>query len=163
VERYGYVKTSAPREPYFGIEGYSSDGAKRRIRDLFTAEVLLPPSGATHVGFKEIRWDYPDLPDFLEWIVSCFGEVRFTVNLRNLDAVSASMWWAADPDAKSKLKALEKLLLLSVESVAPDSHYIISYDQYTNDIGALRGLFDWLGAPFDARAVANSLAIRHSY
>jgi len=150
------------RDPWFGIDGYPREEALTRIRELILSTVLRPRAGTRVVGFKEIRWWHEDWRDYLAFLREVFPGARFVINTRNHRDVSASKWWADNEDAPAMLDRLDTMLDEMAEELAQDC-YRVRYDEFVEDPGVLRGLFDWLGEPFDLAAVREVMDRKHSY
>lgn len=151
-----------PTDPWFGISEYPAETALDDYRRLALATILRPARDTRVVGFKEIRWDGPDLPVFIDFLSAVFPGARFVVNVRDLTAVATSKWWADEPDALGQLQRRERQLLAECERLGERAH-LIRYDDFVADPGSLAALFAWLGEPFDRAAVEAVLAKRHSY
>lgn len=151
-----------PSHPWWGIDGYPTATALRNMR-LLMLETVLRPDPDTHVvGFKEITWLPERLPEYLEFVRSVFPGARFVLNTRDLEHVAQSKWWARRPDALGELRAMEKRYVEALDGVG-DTAYRVHYDDYVADPTRLRGLFDWLGEPFDEQRVRQVMAVPHSY
>ena len=71
-----------------------------------------------------------------------------------------SGWWAEGDHAAGLARAEEGILRLA-ESLG-DAAYRVHYDDYVADPASLRGLFAWLGEPFDEESVVSVMARKHS-
>ncbi|MGB0100802.1 MAG: sulfotransferase [Nocardioides sp.] len=151
-----------PTHPFYGIGGYPQAKAVRQIRRLATDTVLRPEEDTRVTGFKEIRWDQPDVADYVAWMREVFPGARFVVNTRNLDDVRQSKWWAENEEKAAQLDDIERGILSLAESLG-DAAYRVHYDDYVADPTVLRGLFTWLGEEFDEERVRATMAVRHSY
>jgi hypothetical protein len=148
--------------PWWGIDGYRDATALRDMRTLMLETVLRPDPGTRVVGFKEIYWMPERLPDYLAFIRAVFPGARFVLNTRNLDDVAKSKWWARNPDARSELELMEKQYVDALAAIGDDA-YRVHFDDYVADPAVLRGLFDWLGEPWDEQRVRTVMSIHHSY
>jgi hypothetical protein len=148
--------------PWWGIDGYPDETALREFRRLLLNTVLRPAGETQVVGFKEIDWPVEDLPALLDFIRAVFPGARLVLNTRNLDDVAASKWWAGRPDARARLEEMEQAYVTAVSDLG-DAGYQVHYDDYVADPTTLRGLFEWLGLPFDEERVRAVMAVRHSY
>jgi hypothetical protein len=156
------VATNQERDAWFGIDGYDDETAAAAIRTLMLRTVIRPTPESRVVGYKEIRYQQKALGTYVAFMRSVFPDARFIVNTRDLARVAQSKWWARDPDALKKLTAIEGRLLAVAGDLQQDA-FRVHYDDYQDDPGALRGLFDWLGEEFDERRVASVMANPHSY
>lgn len=151
-----------PAHPWYGAQGFPVEESLEEIRALVVRTVLRPGPDTRVTGFKEIRWRGADLPDYVAFLRSVFPGARFVVNTRDLASVSQSRWWAEDEQAPEKLERYEAGIL-EVAATLGDAAYRVHYDDYVADPEVLRGLFAWLGEPWDAELVRRTMAVRHSY
>lgn len=152
-----------PTHPFFGMGdvplGRSLAGARR-----LALETVLRPEPDTRVtGFKEIRWYHQDMEEYVAWLRKVFPGARFLVNTRAHASVLASGWWAkGDPEHNAAHLAETEQRILAVAAELGDAAYHVHYDDYVADPAVLRGLYDWLGEPFDEASVRATMAVRHS-
>jgi hypothetical protein len=161
-DRLGRKEPLPPTHPWWGIDGYPEDLALREFRHLVLDTVLRPGPDVHTVGFKEIDWSVDDLHDYLDFMRRVFPGARFVVNTRNVADVAASKWWANRPDALDQIKKLDEQVRTAGAHLG-DAAYYVHYDDYVADHTTLRGLYRWLGAPWNDREVRAVLAQRHSY
>jgi len=154
-------KLNQPTHPFFGIAGFPAQKSLRQIRRLATDTVLRPDEDTRVTGFKEIRWYQQDLEEYVAWLQQVFPSARFLVNTRNHEDVLKSKWWAEGEDKSEHLADIERRILTLAESLG-DAAYRVHYDDYVADPVALRGMFEWLGEPFDEATVRETMAVRHS-
>lgn len=147
--------------PFFGAADFPVRRSLERTRELVTDTVLRPREDTRVTGFKEIRWYREDVEEYVAWLREVFPGARFVVNTRDHAAVLRSGWWAKQPDAAEQLPRVEARVLGLADALG-DAAYRVHYDDYVADPGVLRGLFDWLGEPFDEARVREVLATRHS-
>jgi hypothetical protein len=147
--------------PWFGIESFDEAASLRGIRELATATLLRPESGTRVTGYKEIRWYDDDLPDYLAFLQQVFPGCRFVLNTRHLPDVAGSNFWTHKDDPLGRLQVIEARMLASAERLG-DAVHRVHYDDYVADPAVLRGLFDWLGEPWDEDRVRAILATPHS-
>lgn len=153
---------TTPANAFFGMDGVSRDAVVRGVRRLALDTLLRPEPDTRVTGFKEIRWEDEDLPDYVAWLQEVFPGARFLVNTRSLDDVVQSKWWADRPDARDHLEAVEARLLALAEQLG-DAAYRVHYDDYVRDPSVLEPMFAWLGEPYDEGAVRAVLDTPHSY
>lgn len=154
-------RLSRPTGPFFGIGGFPAQRSLRQLRRLATDTVLRPEEDTRVTGFKEIRWYQQDLEEYVAWLQDVFPGARFLVNTRSHEDVLKSKWWAEGEDKSEHLADVERRILALVESLG-DAAYRVHYDDYVADPGVLRGMFAWLGEPFDEATVRETMAVRHS-
>lgn len=150
----------SPTHPWFGIDGFPRKRSLRLIRRLATDTVLRPEPDTRVTGFKEIRWYQDDLEEYVAWLRRVFPGARFVVNTRERADVLRSQWWAEGDRAQELGEIEDRILRLAAD--LGDAAYRVHYDDYVADPASLRGLFDWLGEPFDETAVRAVMAVRHS-
>jgi hypothetical protein len=124
---------------------------------------LLRPEADTRViGYKEIRYDVPDLAALLTFMRNVFPGARFIFNSRDHAYVLKSKWWANNPNGPEKLQRFQASLDAAQEAHEAVS-YRVRYDDYNGHPESLQGLFDFLGEPFDVDRIAAVMAVPHSY
>jgi hypothetical protein len=157
------VKLRMRTNPFFGIGDFPAERSLAAIRGLVLETVLRPKPDTRVVGFKEIRWYHEDLEEYVAWLRDVFPGARFVVNTRNHADVLKSKWWGkGEPERNAEaLAGIESRILALAEQLG-DAAYRIHYDDYVADPTVLRGLFDWLGEPWDEAAVRAVLAVKHS-
>jgi hypothetical protein len=149
------------RSAWFGIGGYPSRLALKRLRELLLTTLIRPEKDSRVVGFKEIRWRQTDLEEYVGFLRAVFPGARFIINTRNLDDVVVSQWWANKSDSRDVLAEAEERMLALKTSLGDDAFHI-HFDDYVHDPGRLRGLFDWLGEEFDESRVKEVMNKKHS-
>jgi len=150
--------------PWFGIDGYPSDRAVTQIRQLALTTLLRPEADTRVVGYKEIRWWHDDWREYLVFLQAVFPGAKFVINTRDRQDVSASKWWAdRDPDTVTATLDKYERILDGVAGELGSGAYRVHYNDYVADPSTLRGLFDWLGEPFDEARVRDVMNTRHSY
>jgi hypothetical protein len=147
--------------PFFGAADFPELRSYARTRDLVVDTVLRPKQDTRVTGFKEIRWYREDIEEYVAWLREVFPGARFVVNTRDHDEVLRSGWWAKHPENAASLPRVEARILDLAESLG-DAAYRVHYNDYVADPSVLRGLYDWLGEPYDEAAVRAVLATRHS-
>lgn len=147
--------------PFFGAGDFPVRRSVEGIRALVLDTVLRPREETRVTGFKEIRWYQDDLEEYVDWLREVFPGARFVVNTRDHEEVLRSGWWAKRPEHAEALPAVEARILALAERLG-DAAYRVHYNDYVRDPSVLRGLFTWLGEPYDEAAVGAVLATRHS-
>ncbi|MCD4523842.1 sulfotransferase [Nocardioides sp. cx-173] len=149
---------------FFGIGDFPPQQSLAGLRRLLLDTVLRPTPETRVTGFKEIRWAQPDLAEYVAWLREVFPGARFVVNTRDHADVAKSKWWGEhDPDDVAHRLAEIERRILEVADGLGEAAYRVHYDDYVADPTVLRGLFDWLGEPWDEEAVRETLAVRHSF
>lgn len=163
-QRLGSVRGESPIRPWYGIDQYSDEQAAASYR-RHMLDVMLKPEEDTRVtGFKEIRWWKRDIVETLEFTRTVFPGARFVLNSRNVEDVIQSKWWASkDPAAARRQVEEYDARLERAHRELGEATYRVHYDDYVADHGALEGLFDWLGEPFDRARIDEVLDTPHSF
>lgn len=160
-DRVSARRAGQTTHPWFGIEGFDEEASYAGIRRL-ALDTLLRPEPDTRVsGFKEIRWYDEDLVDYVTWLRRVFPGARFVVNTRHLPDAARSAFWRQETDALERLQRIEERILACAADLG-DAAYRVHYDDFISDPEVLRGLFEWLGEPFDLARVRETMAVRHS-
>jgi hypothetical protein len=162
-DRLARTDVLPPSHPWWGVDGYPDATALRDIRTLLLETVLRPSADCRVVGFKEIDWPQERLADLLRFMRAVFPGARFVLNTRDLAHVATSKWWARNPDALAELQAMEQRYVAALDTLGDDAWYRVHYDDWVTDPEVLRGLFEWLGEPFDVERVRAVLDVPHSY
>lgn len=164
LDRYSTAALRRRTHPFFGIAGFSGERSLTSIRRLALDTVLRPKPETRVTGFKEIRWYAEDMEEYVAWLGVVFPGARFVVNTRNHADVLRSKWWAkGDPEHNAEHLATTERRILAVAESLGDAAYRLHYDDFVADPSVLRGLFDWLGEPWDEESVRATLAVRHSH
>lgn len=160
AERSG---TRARTHPFYGIGDVPVPKLLAGTRRLVTDTLLRPKDDTRVVGFKEIRWWREDVAEYVAWLREVFPGARFVVNTRDHAAVLASAWWRkGDPVEKAAHLADVERRLLALAADLGDAAYRTHYDEFVADPTVLRGLYEWLGEPWDEAAVRAVLDVQHS-
>ncbi len=159
-ERVGQDNGRQRTHPFYGIGDVPLDKSVAGVRNLVLDTVLRPKQETRVTGFKEIRWYHADLPEYVAWLREVFPGARFLVNTRNQADVLKSAWWAEGDHAEGLASAEAGILALAAS--LGDVAYRVHYDDYVADPTVLRGMFEWLGEPWDEVAVRAVMGKRHS-
>jgi len=149
------------RHPFFGIGGFARDDALRRIRLLLLETLLRPGHDTRVIGFKENNWG-DDVAGTLAFVRKVLPGVRFVVNTRDLDAVVRSGFWTRRRNAEQMVRERHDRILAAAGTLGDDAYHV-RYDDWVADPERLRGLFEWLGLPFDIERVREVMRQPHSY
>jgi hypothetical protein len=160
--RNSRLKALDARNSWYGIDGFTPDRSVIDLRRTVLQSLLRPEPGARVVGFKEIRWWQDDWESYLDFLQRLLPGVRFVLNTRDLRQVAQSRWWAEHDDALATLTDHADRLT-RIGSRLGDAAYHVHYDDYVDDPDSLRGLYDWLGEPFERARVDAVMSRRHSY
>ncbi len=155
-------KVLGPQKSWFGIDEYPEELAMASLRTLVLRGLLRPQPDTRVTGFKEIRWWQKDWEAYFEFLDTLFPGMRIVINTRNHEDVAKSKWWAQMDDPLGKLDDYEARLS-AIAARFGDRAYRLHYDDWTADHDLLRGLYEWLGEPFDRETVDAVMAVRHSH
>ena len=147
--------------PFFGAGDFPVRKSLEGTRALVLDTVLRPKDDTRVTGFKEIRWYHDDVEEYVAWLREVFPGARFVVNTRDHEEVLRSGWWAKRPENAAALPAVEARILALAAGLG-DAAYRVHYNDYVSDPSVLRGLFTWLGEPYDEAAIRSVLETRHS-
>ena len=151
-------------DAWYGIDGYDEASAISQLRQLAIDGVLRPEADTRVVGFKEIRWWQKDWQGYVSFLRQLFPGARFVINTRDHEATSQSLWWGKRPKSEVlELLAEYEARLNEMAEFLGDSAYRVHYDDYVADPGTLKGLFDWLGEPFDRATIDGVMQVEHSF
>lgn len=149
--------------PWYGLNVTRPDEFHAELIQAFVDDVLVPPRGATSIGFKEIRFSEAEVPDFkayMSFVQTSFPGCRIIFNHRRLEDVASSKWWSTMPNALEKLQVMEDRFN-SVPATGDVFHF--HYDRIFDNLSHIRELFEFLGEPFEEVHVREVLSVRHSY
>lgn len=142
--------------PWFGAELVDPDTLGASLAESFTQQVLRPEPGTRVTGFKEIRFHLTGAhgETYLDFIQRFFPDARFIFNTRDHDGVAKSGWWASMNPAMVKAE-LEKAeaRFKRMQTQLGERAFAVHYDDFAGTPKAFKPLFDFLGEPFDLKAV----------
>ena len=153
-----------PENPWFGADQINLSTYGRGLVAAFERSVLRPPRGASVIGFKEIRYAVMEHEAFrrtIDFARRFFVNPAFIVNTRSLDSTIASATRTGMGMASQQFTDADAMLREFVSEGASDVFHV-HYDDYARDASALRGLFDFLGAPFNEASIRDVLNKKHS-
>lgn len=148
-----------PFNPWFGMCDYPVELSLERIRELVIDTLLRPEPDTRLLGFKEVRWYYEDLADYVGFLRAAFPGCRFIVNTRRLEDVARSGWWRDRHDSLVELRETEERILAVAERLG-ESAYSVNYDDYSTAPERLRGLYEWLDLPFEPEQARQVISAR---
>lgn len=157
------AKVASPTHPWYGAGLTGPDHLATELRRHLLRTLLQPEPDTRVVGFKEIRWWKNETIAYVDFVRQVFPGARFVMLTRDVESVIKSKWWAdRDPDvARGQLAKWESRMARAAEHLGDDAHRL-HYDDFVADREVLRGLFDWLGEPFDRARVDAVMDTRHS-
>ena len=154
--------------PWLGANEIRVNRYISEVVRAFVVHVLQPREEDRVIGFKEVR--YGDMGDeelrgLLEFIEKSFNNCKIIFNKRNADGVAASSrkqgWFKGQPSdyVFAMVKRMDEFFDKAVQE-EPGTRYIVNYDEYIMDNEKLRGLFEFLGEPFDLERLRSLLSVR---
>jgi hypothetical protein len=158
-----------PTHPWFGAAHLNEDILIEHSREFLRRVLLGDQVGNPDIrcyGFKETRYvkmepDY--LYDYIGFLAQLFPDPAIVFNTRKLNHVANSAWWK-DMDDDYVLPMLQRAEEVFQRYAAQNTNcYQIRYEDLIAKNDKLRGLFDFLGAPFDLEKIEQVLATPHSY
>lgn len=149
---------SAARE----LDGYSPEQALREYRHLAIDLLLRPEPGVHTTGFKEIKWPFDRITEYVGFLREVFPGARFILSSRRLEDVAGSGFWANRQNALAELTVFDERLRQAVTDLGPDG-FELRYEDMIEGPESLRPLFDWLGFRFQPRVLEAVMARPHSY
>jgi Sulfotransferase family len=162
------LTATMPIDPWFGANDLDEATLSARLSSAFLEACLRPPERCRCIGFKEIRYLRPDIPDeffepYLRFLQSAFPGAAIIFNIRDPAQCSKSGWWVE----KLPEDVIEEINLgigrfERYAAEHPDC-FTFSYDELMKDVGYSERLFSFLGEPFSAERVSAVVAIKHSY
>ncbi|NPD47863.1 lipopolysaccharide assembly protein LapB [Lentimicrobium sp. S6] len=157
-----------PNQPWFGISFINENLLLSQYQELAKTILLAESASSSQelcLGFKEIRYDKvgDEFETYLDFLTQLFPKTAFIFNTRNLKDVSNSAWWR---DKKPE-QVIEELSHLETQFKAySDKHnycFQIDYSDVISKGEKLKGLFDFLGAPYKPNTIDTVLSTPHSY
>ena len=151
-----------PQSSWYGTPRVREHAFRAGLLTAFVDNVLRPEPGDRVLGFKEIRYTPPQIPDLDEYrafLLDAFPRARIVVNHRDPAAVARSAWWADVRDAEAKIRAADEHLWAIP---ADGRHFHFSYDEIDDSLDNIRRLYDFLGEPLDEPAVRTVLSRPYS-
>lgn len=169
-------KTLYPNSAWFGAAKLNKSKFLQNARQLVINQILPEETKKDNIkciGFKEIRYlpqnlcfpneDYKErLHSYLDFLNKLFHNPIFVCLTRNHEEVKDSGWWReGDP------KEIFRQLTLFEQVIQEYGHnnkrfYFINYYDLVNNSSNLKGLFNFLNAPYNKTKIEEVLNIRHS-
>ena len=153
------------QSPFFGADKVDLSEVEASITALCRTVVNANYAPETIVrGFKEVRYDMPDLEDYLRFIQRACSPSRFIFLLREADEIVDSGFWKKLPrgTASARVAAMQGRFIDFARKNSSDS-FMIDYADLVDPGPVLRTLFEWLGLRYDQEPVSRQLLIPHSY
>lgn len=160
--------STLPNNPWYGAclidrNKYLRD-LEQVARNLILGDLQDHP-GIRCIGFKEIRYsDHPEtLADYLEFMNQLFPKAAFIFNTRKLDDVVDSGFWKEEDPEITRKKLLKTESIFSEFAESHGNCYSLTYEDILARNEKLKGMYDFLGAPYDTERVDIIMSTPHSY
>lgn len=154
---------TTPEQPWYGGETTRPRALRDGVVRTFCDAVLAPPPGTRVSGFKEIR--HPRDPDlfrgYMDFLLQAFPQAKIVFNTRHhADVVKSGMFADKSPEAVTRRLRLSDDLFAAYAAANNDRCLVLHYDDWKGRPEAMRPLFTFLGAPYDAARVTEILNTR---
>jgi sulfotransferase family protein len=162
--------TLAPTSSWFGAALLDERRFLQDARSLVYHQLLgAGEDGAVKCcGFKEIRYlskslAHAQFHKFLDFLAELFPKPAFLFLTRDHGEVAQSGWWTKrdKQQVQQALRVFEASL--AVYSKGRNFVFSIDYRDMTQRTQRLRGLFEFLGAPYIEERIERVLATQHSF
>ncbi len=156
---------TATRSPFQSIDAIDAAAIEQSVhaicREFVDGHV---PASAVLSGFKEVRYDMPDLDDFLKFLSQVFPGCMYIFLVRNSADIVTSGFWKSLPAsaAMAKVDAMQNRFRSYAERHSSNSA-LIDYNDLVQPGASLRAIFAMLGIAFDQTRIASALETPHSY
>lgn len=165
--------SSQPTSPWYGAGALDEELFIRDARSLVRNQLLggMSEKDVACLGFKEIRYipalqdrfDPGQLNDYLDFLHKLFPNPAFLFLSRDHGSVSGSAWWQTRDPEKVKRRLAEFDQWAGEYAEGKDWVYAITYEDLVARSSRIRGLFDFMGAPYIEERVESVFQTRHSY
>ncbi len=148
--------------PYYGATSFPFELFRTELTGLLGRFLPDDPS-ITTTGFKEVRYDMPDLENYLDFLKSHFANTRFVFLTRDHDAVINSGFYKnVHPDhLRDYLCVIEQRFQNYAASDPAESFQITYKDLMSFD--RIRELFSFIGHTASEESWRDVVSTKHSY
>ncbi len=162
------IMLSKQDDPWFGAQLVDDRYVLEGLRHVLLNGILVPPTGAQIVGFKEVRHTpqefsgYDEFRDYVVFLHRLMPEAEFLVNVRDIAATVKSGWWPHTEQALEVLSTAHQWL----EQIVLDGPLLgvhaqlLDYSSWVADPSLLTEAFRNAGIEVDETALARALSIR---
>ncbi|MGD1703202.1 sulfotransferase [Dapis sp. BLCC M229] len=171
IDTHNQKKTSQANHPWYGAGEINLelflDYCQEMVRNILLADKKHDQNILCY-GFKEIRYfevyqQQKDIADYLDFLAKIFPTPAFIFNVRNLDDVLKSGWWANTDRAESITELMNlETAFHTYKTTHPENTFIISYEDVVSESNNFKLLFDFLGAKYPEN-IDKILLTPHSY
>jgi len=165
-EHLGKTLESGPTHAFYGADGVDIPRLKAAIAGLMRDHLYREsdPAEPRLRGFKEVRYDMPDLHAYLDFLGEVFERSCFIFLTRNARETAASGFWkGSDPTlVEGKLRFMEQAFA-SYRRLHPGSCFALDYADLAPSNALLLGLLESLGLAVDPESLQGVFNEPHSY
>ncbi|MES2660729.1 MAG: sulfotransferase [Verrucomicrobiota bacterium] len=149
-------------EPFFGSSEFPYHQTRNEICDIF--DHFFPEDDAVETrGFKEIRYDMPDLENYLDFLKGRYENTRFIFLTRDHQAVARSGFYqTTDPDFMESYLTILESRFLGYAGKNPESSFHLRYEELL-DFARIQELFSFIGHPANEAIWRDAVAAKHSF
>lgn len=149
-------------EPFFGASEFPFEKARTDISTIF--DHFFPKDDAVETcGFKEIRYDMPDLENYLDFLKGRYENTRFVFLTRDHQAVASSGFYkTTDPDYMESYLTILESRFLGYAGRNPESSFHIRYEELL-DFARIQELFAFIGHPASEAIWRDVVSSKHSF
>jgi hypothetical protein len=153
------------RSPFFGAD--MTDVTALSQAGIAACRALLDAGCPEHAfvrGFKEVRYDMPDLEDYLAFLASAFAPATFIFLLRDTEDIISSGFWRSLPPgaAMAQVEAMQQRFRNFAEK-NPEASFVLDYQDLVTPAEKLFAIFSHFGVEADPSRIASVLHLPHSY
>ena len=151
-----------PSHPFFGAAHFPIDQYRGEITSLING--FFPPDDTFETtGFKEVRYDMPDLDNYLDFLKSSYEDTRFIFLTREHSAVVKSGFYRdTDPEYLTKYLTVIESRFQSYAKKNPEASFQIDYKDLLS-FDRIRELFTFIGHDASEDAWREAISTKHSY
>lgn len=126
------------------------DDSRQMVKNVLLADKNCDKNLVCY-GFKEIRYfeisqQQKDIANYLNFLAKIFPKPALIFNVRNLDDVLKSGWWANMNKAESRAELMQlETAFQNYRETHPDNTFLISYEDVVSQSNNFQLLFDFLG------------------
>lgn len=165
-EHVAGLEASAPSHAFYGADGVDIPRLKAAIAGLMRDHLHRndDPAGSGLRGFKEVRYDMPDLEAYLDFLGEVFERSCFIFLTRDARETGASGFWKGGDPAlvEGKLRYMERAFE-GYRQRHPGRCFALDYADLSPTGPVLLGLLENLGLAADPEGLRGVFNEPHSY
>lgn len=158
------VGPSSPTHAFYGADGVDLPHLKSSIATLMREHLYRGHESTGMHGFKEVRYDMPDLHAYLDFLAETFARSCFIFLTRDAHETATSGFWRGGDAGlvMAKLRYMEHAFSTYWE-LHPGNCLSLDYADLRPDSLALAHLLEHLGLAIDQVTLCKVLNSPHSY